>query len=206
MSGTLFIVAAPSGAGKTSLVRALLERDPAIALSVSYTSRPPRPREQEGVHYHFVSRERFRQMVADGEFFEHAEVHGDMKGTARSAVTPLLDAGRDVLLEIDWQGARLVRTQHPDCRSVFILPPSRPELERRLRGRQQDSEAVIARRLADSRRDIGHADEFDYIVVNDDFDTALNDLQAIFRAQRLRQAIQNDRQAALIAELLAPDA
>ncbi len=206
MSGTLFIVAAPSGAGKTSLVKALLERDPTIALSVSYTSRPARPREEGGVHYHFVSRERFQQMAAEGAFFEYAEVHGDWKGTAKSAVAPLLDAGRDVLLEIDWQGARLVRAQHPECKSVFILPPSRPELERRLRGRQQDSEAVIARRLANSRDEISHADEFDYIVVNDDFDTALDDLQAIFRAQRLRQAIQNDRQAALIAELLAPDA
>ena len=206
MTGTLFIVAAPSGAGKTSLVKALIEADPALALSVSYTSRPPRPGEVDGVHYHFIERMEFLRMAAAGEFFEYAEVHGDLKGTGRGAVEPLLLQGRDVLLEIDWQGARLVRAQHPDCKSVFILPPSRPELERRLRGRKQDSEAVIARRLADSRQDIRHAEEFDYIVVNDDFDTALNDLQAIFRAQRLRQAIQNDRQATLIAELLAPDA
>lgn len=203
MSGTLFIVAAPSGAGKTSLVRALLERDPAMALSVSYTSRPPRPGETDGVHYHFVDRVEFLRMAAAGDFFEYAEVHGDLKGTARSAVEPLLLNGRDVLLEIDWQGARLVRAKNADCKSVFILPPSRPELERRLRGRAQDSEAVIDRRLADSRADIAHAEEFDYIVVNDDFETALEDLLAIVRAQRQRSNLQRDRHAALIAALLA---
>ncbi len=202
-TGTLFIVAAPSGAGKTSLVRALIDGDPTLALSVSYTSRPPRPAESDGVHYHFVDRERFQAMVAAGDFFEYAEVHGDLKGTARSAVQPLLDAGRDVLLEIDWQGARLVRAKKADCRSIFILPPSAIELERRLRGRAQDSEAVIARRLANSREEISHAHEFDYIVVNDDFQVALADIQAIIRAQRLRQALQAQRHAGLIAELLA---
>ncbi|MBX3724936.1 MAG: guanylate kinase [Xanthomonadales bacterium] len=202
-SGTLFIVAAPSGAGKTSLVRALIERDPGLALSVSYTSRPPRPAEADGVHYHFVSRDAFLAMARAGEFFEFAEVHGDLKGTARSAVDPLLAAGRDVLLEIDWQGARLVRAQSPGCRSIFILPPSRAELERRLRSRAQDSEAVIARRLANSREEISHAQEFDFIVVNDDFEQALADLQAIVRAQRLSQAVRGERHAALIAQLLA---
>jgi guanylate kinase len=203
MTGTLFIVAAPSGAGKTSLVRALLERDPAMVLSVSYTSRPPRPGEIGGVHYHFVDKTDFLRMAAAGDFFEYAEVHGDLKGTARSAVEPLLLQGRDVLLEIDWQGARLVRAKNADCKSVFILPPSRPELERRLRGRAQDSEAVIERRLTDSRADIAHAEEFDYIVVNDDFETALDDLLAIVRAQRQRASLQRDRHAALIAALLA---
>ncbi len=203
MSGTLFIVAAPSGAGKTSLVRALLERDSTMVLSVSYTSRPPRPGETDGVHYHFVDRTEFLRMAAAGEFFEYAEVHGDLKGTARSAVEPLLQKGHDVLLEIDWQGARLVRAKNADCKSVFILPPSRPELERRLRGRAQDSEAVIERRLADSRADIAHAEEFDYIVVNDDFETALDDLLAIVRAQRQRTSLQRDRHATLIAALLA---
>jgi guanylate kinase len=203
MTGTLFIVAAPSGAGKTSLVRALLERDPAMVLSVSYTSRPPRPGEIGGVHYHFVDKTDFLRMAAAGDFFEYAEVHGDLKGTARSAVEPLLLQGRDVLLEIDWQGARQVRAQNADCKSVFILPPSRPELERRLRGRAQDSEAVIERRLTDSRADIAHAEEFDYIVVNDDFETALDDLLAIVRAQRQRASLQRDRHAALIAALLA---
>jgi len=203
MSGTLFIVAAPSGAGKTSLVRALLERDPAMVLSVSYTSRRPRPGETDGVHYHFVDRTDFLRMAAGGDFFEYAEVHGDLKGTARSAVEPLLQAGRDVLLEIDWQGARLVRAKNADCKSVFILPPSRVELERRLRGRAQDSEAVIERRLADSRADIAHAEEFDYIVVNDDFEIALDDLLAIVRAQRQRSSLQRDRHATLIEALIA---
>lgn len=203
MSGTLFIVAAPSGAGKTSLVKALIERDPAMALSVSYTSRPPRPGEVDGVHYHFVARDTFMAMAQAGEFFEYAEVHGDLKGTARRAVEPLLSAGRDVLLEIDWQGARLVRAQQAACQSIFILPPSRTELERRLRGRAQDSEAVIARRLANSREEIAHAEEFDYIVVNDVFANALADIEAIVRAQRQRQTPRRDRHAALIAELLA---
>ena len=143
MPGSLFIVAAPSGGGKTSLVKALLAREPQIALSVSYTSRAPRPGEVDGVHYHFVSRETFEAMVARGEFFEHFVVHGDLKGTARTAVEPLLAAGRDVLLEIDWQGARKVREQVPGCVGVFILPPSRAELERRLRHRAQDAEDTI---------------------------------------------------------------
>lgn len=202
-SGTLFIVAAPSGAGKTSLVKALLERDPAITLSVSFTSRAPRPGEIDGIHYRFIDKAQFEDMVARGEFFEYAIVHGDLKGTARTAVEPLLAQGRDVLLEIDWQGARLVREKHPDCRSVFILPPSRAELERRLRGRAQDSEAVIRRRLADSRVDIAHAEEFDYIIVNDDFAVALADLQAIVHAQRLRTCLQRERHAGLIARLLS---
>lgn len=202
VSGTLFIVAAPSGAGKTSLVRALLARDPSIAVSVSYTSRPPRPGEIDGEHYHFVDHDRFREMIRAGEFFEYAEVHGDLKGTARRAVQPLLESGRDVLLEIDWQGARQVRGQHPDCRSIFILPPSQQELERRLRHRAQDSETTVLRRLANSRGEIAHAQEFDFIVVNDDFDTALDDIIAIIRAQRLSWAAQSQRQAALINGLL----
>jgi guanylate kinase len=202
-TGTLFIIAAPSGAGKTSLVRALLEHDRDLVLSISYTSRPPRPGERDGEHYHFVSREQFQVMIEAGEFFEHAEVHGDLKGTARRAVEPWLAQGRDVLLEIDWQGARLVRAQQPECKSVFILPPSRVELERRLRSRAQDSEPVIERRLRDSRQDIGHAHEFDYLVVNDQFDLALAQIQAIVQAQRLRMPFQGERYAGLIAELLA---
>ena len=169
---------------------------------MSYTSRRPRPGEIDGVHYHFVDRTDFLRMAAAGEFFEYAEVHGDLKGTGRAAVEPLLAKGQDVLLEIDWQGARQVRAK-AECRSVFILPPSRTELERRLRSRAQDSEAVILRRLADSRDDIARAGEFDYIVVNDDFEMALADLKAIVRAQRARASLQRDRHAALIAELLA---
>ena len=204
MSGTLYIIAAPSGAGKTSLVRALLEREPDISLSVSYTSRMPRATEIDGQHYHFVSREVFEHMAKAGAFFEYANVHGDYKGTSREAVEPLLASGRDVLLEIDWQGAQQVRVQWPDCLSIFILPPSRAELERRLRHRASDSAEQIARRIADSRIEIARAAEFDYIVINDDFATAINDLRAICAARRLRRDAQMSRQAALLDDLLKP--
>lgn len=200
--GTLFVVAAPSGAGKTTLVHALLARETGISLSVSHTTRAPRAGETDGVDYHFVSRDMFSRMLADGQFFEHAEVHGDLKGTSVAGVTPLLDAGQDVLLEIDWQGARQVRAKVPDCQGIFILPPSRRELERRLRARASDSEAAIAKRLANSRTEISHADEFDFIVVNDEFDAALAALQAIVAAVRLRASVQRVRHARLIAELL----
>lgn len=205
MSGTLYIVAAPSGAGKTSLVKALLEREPDIALSVSYTSRMPRPGEIDGQHYHFVSREVFEHMAERGAFFEYANVHGDYKGTARAAVEPLLAKGRDVLLEIDWQGAQQVREKWPDTLSIFILPPSRVELERRLRQRASDSAEQIARRIADSRIEIARAPEFDFIVINDDFANAINDLRAIFASRRLRRDAQMTRQASLLADLLKPD-
>jgi guanylate kinase len=205
MTGTLYIVAAPSGAGKTSLTRALLEHEPGISLSVSYTSRPPRPNEADGVHYHFVTRAVFEEMIRRGEFFEHAVVHGDLKGTARTAVEKTLAQGRDVLLEIDWQGARQVRAQLRDTVSIFILPPSRAELERRLRSRAADSEDVIRRRLADSRADIAHAGEFDYLIVNDDFATALAELRAIVTARRRRCATQRARHAALLEDLLRED-
>ncbi|MBO9664304.1 guanylate kinase [Dokdonella sp.] len=202
MSGTLYIVAAPSGSGKTSLVNALLEREPGISLSVSYTSRLPRPGEIDGKHYHFVSREVFERMAAAGMFYEYANVHGDLKGTARNAVEPLLAAGNDVLLEIDWQGARQVRAACPDSVSVFILPPSRAELERRLRARASDSAETIARRLGDSREEIAHAGDFDFIVVNDQFADALADLRAIVACQRLRRSAQLSRHAVLIGDLL----
>lgn len=202
MSGTLYIVAAPSGSGKTSLVNALLEREPGIGLSVSYTSRLPRPGEVDGKHYHFVSREVFERMANAGLFYEYANVHGDLKGTARSAVEPLLAAGRDVLLEIDWQGARQVRAACQDSISVFILPPSRAELERRLRSRASDNAETIARRLADSRGEIAHAGDFDFIVVNDQFADALADLRAIVACQRLRRSAQLARHEALIGDLL----
>lgn len=205
MTGTLYIVAAPSGAGKTSLTRALLEREPGIALSVSYTSRPPRPNEEDGVHYHFVSRPVFEEMIRRGEFFEHAVVHGDLKGTARTAVERTLAQGRDVLLEIDWQGARQVRAQMADTVSIFILPPSRAELERRLRSRASDADAVIQRRLADSREDIAHAGEFDFLIVNDDFAQALADLRAVVTSRQLRSTSQRERYAALLADLLKRD-
>lgn len=204
--GTLFVVAAPSGAGKSTLVNALLERESGIRLSISHTTRAPRKRESEGQHYHFVSHKTFRQMIDAGQFFEYAEVHGDMKGTSVTAVEPLLQEGRDVLLEIDWQGAAQVRAKVPDCHSIFILPPSRAELARRLRTRASDSEAAIERRLHNSRIEISHAHEFDFIIINDDFDTALADMRSIVHAVRLRTPLQRARHQALIAELLQADA
>lgn len=203
MPGSLYIVAAPSGAGKSTLVNALLKRESGIKLSVSYTSRGPRPGEQDGVHYHFVSSETFMAMVERGEFFEYAIVHGDLKGTARTAVEQQLSNGVDVLLEIDYQGARLVRHLMPDSISIFILPPSREELERRLRSRAQDSEDVIRRRLSGSRAEISHAHEFDYIIVNENFDRALDDLSTIVHASRLRQRVQTARLKTLVDGLLA---
>ena len=203
LEGTLFVVAAPSGAGKSTLVNALLEREPAISLSISHTTRPPRPGEQYGRHYYFVERTEFEREIADGIFLEHAEVHGNLYGTSRTTVSGLLCQGRDVLLEIDWQGARQIRRSKPDCVSVFILPPSRLELERRLRGRASDSAEVIERRLHNSREEIAHAHEFDYIIVNDSFEDALGDLQSIVHAVRQRSRLQWRRHETLIAELLA---
>ena len=205
MSGTLYIVAAPSGAGKTSLTRALLDCESGIELSVSYTSRAPRPGEIDGVHYHFVSRAEFEAMIARGEFFEHAVVHGDLKGTARAPVERTLAQGGDVLLEIDWQGARQVRATLPGTVSIFILPPSRRELERRLRTRASDSQEVIRRRLADARRDLEHAAEFDYLVVNDDFATALAELRSIIESRRSGRMAPMRDHSVLLAELLKAD-
>ena len=206
LQGTLFVVAAPSGAGKSTLVNALLEREHAISLSVSHTTRPPRAGEQYGRHYYFVDRAEFEREIAEGVFLEHAEVHGNLYGTSRTTVQDLLGRGRDVLLEIDWQGAAQIRRSKPDCVSVFILPPSRAELERRLRGRGSDAAEVIERRLHNSRGEIAHAHEFDYILVNDVFEQALADLQAIVRAVRLRSSLQWQRHEGLIADLLAAEA
>jgi guanylate kinase len=203
MESTLFIVAAPSGAGKSTLVNALLEREPSISLSISHTTRPPRAGEEYGRHYYFVERGEFEREIEEGIFLEHAEVHGNLYGTSRKTVSGLLQQGKDVLLEIDWQGAQQVRKGKADCVSVFILPPSRHELERRLRGRGSDSAEVIERRLHNSREEIAHAHEFDYIIVNDRFEDALSDLQAIVRAVRLRSGLQWRRHENLIAELLA---
>jgi guanylate kinase len=203
MRGTLYIVAAPSGAGKSSLVNACLARDPAIALSISFTSRAPRPGERHAEHYHFVSVDDFQRMVAAGDFFEHALVHGDWKGTARQSVEPQLAAGKDVLLEIDWQGARQVRDKVPEAVSVFILPPSRAALEQRMRARGQDSEQVIAQRLAAAREEMSHYDEFDYVIVNESFETAVVEMCSIFAASRLRREVQVARHGDLIAHLLA---
>jgi guanylate kinase len=198
--GVLYIVSAPSGAGKTSLVKALLKADPAIRLSVSYTTRPPRPGETDGRDYHFVSRERFEEMLAEDEFLEHAEVYGNFYGTSKGSIERDLDAGRDILLEIDWQGAEQVRRHFPQSASIFVLPPSFNALRTRLAGRGQDSEEVIERRLAAAAHDVAHAEAFDYIIVNDDFDHALQDLVAITRSIRLEAPRQLDRHAALFDE------
>jgi guanylate kinase len=203
MRGTLFIVAAPSGAGKSSIVNAVLARDPNISLSISFTSRPPRPGERHAEHYHFVGADEFERMVEAGDFFEHARVHGDWKGTARQSVEPQLASGRDVLLEIDWQGARQVRAQVPDSISVFILPPSRPALMERMRNRGQDSEDVMRQRLEAARDEMSHYGEFDFLIINEDFETAVAEMCAIFTASRLRRDPQVARHARLITALLA---
>jgi len=191
--GTLFIIAAPSGAGKTSLVKALRERDPAIRVSISHTTRAPRPGEQDGVHYHFVSEARFLELVGQRAFLEHAQVFGNRYGTSEAAVRELLNAGYDVILEIDWQGARQVRQRFTDVVGIFILPPSREELRRRLQGRGQDSAEIIEGRMSQARDEIIHYVEFDYLVINDRFEQALDQLAAIFTAQRLRREAQEER-------------
>lgn len=202
MSGNLLIVSAPSGAGKSSLVKALLERDPAIRLSISYTTRSPRPGEIDGVHYHFVNREGFQKCLERGEFLESAEVYGNYYGTSQPWIEAERAAGRDILLEIDWQGAAQVRRLVPDAISLYILPPSLEELANRLRGRGTDADEVIARRLAAAREDISHCLEFDYLVVNDQFDTALDDLLAIARARRLDIHRQQGNLAGLLEDLM----
>jgi guanylate kinase len=177
--GRLFVVAAPSGAGKTSLVKALMEREPRIQFSVSYTTRKPRNNEIPGRDYHFVSIERFQEMVANNEFLEHAQVFDNCYGTGVRTVQESMQNGEQLLLEIDWQGARQVRDRIPQAVSIFILPPSRRALETRLRSRSTDSDAVIERRLRDAAEDIGHWKEFDYVVINDSFEQAIADLQAV---------------------------
>ena len=204
-NGILFVVSAPSGAGKTSLVKALLKADPAIKLSVSYTTRAPRPGEVNGRDYHFVNRERFQTMLGEGEFLEHAEVYGNYYGTSKGSIGHDLAFGRDILLEIDWQGAAQVKRHFPDCEMIFILPPSFNALRTRLAGRGQDSDEVIERRLAAAAEDVSHAGEFDYIIVNDDFETALADLLATARAARLVKSRQLSRHAALLKEFNPPE-
>ncbi|AJD46481.1 guanylate kinase [Isoalcanivorax pacificus W11-5] len=201
--GSLFIVSAPSGAGKTSLVAALVAQMPNVCISVSHTTRAMRPGEEEGVNYHFTDRESFLRLVADGRFLEHAEVFGNLYGTSADWVEQKLAEGLDVILEIDWQGAVQVRHLVPAATSIFILPPSLPELEKRLRGRGQDDDAVIAHRLSGAQEEMAHYAEFDYLVVNDTFDHALGDLKAILHASRLSQARQQETLAEAIGELLS---
>jgi guanylate kinase len=203
MPGTLYIVSAPSGAGKTSLVRATLAADPRVRISVSHTTRAPRPGEVDGQDYHFVDDSAFMALVARDAFLEHADVFGRRYGTSRAAVEPHIERGEDVFLDIDWQGAQQVRQRWPGCVSVFILPPSREVLLERLRHRGQDSEDTIARRFAGARADIERYHEYDYLIVNDRFEDALADLRAIIAAQRLRLPLQVARHAGLIEALLA---
>ena len=203
-TGNLFVVAAPSGGGKTSIVNALLEQDRAIRLSVSYTTRPPRPGEVDGVHYHFVDEPRFMALMAAGEFLEHAHVHGNWYATSSTWLRQQVNAGGDVLLEIDWQGAAQVRGLIPSSVHVFILPPSLPALRERLEKRGQDTSDVIARRLDAAQEEMRHCGEFDYVIINQDFATAVADLAAVVRASRLRAAQQRTRHSALVASLLAP--
>jgi len=201
MSGNLFIVTAPSGAGKTSLVRALLAADANVQLSISYTTRPMRPGEADGRDYHFVSREQFQEMLGQGEFLESAEVYGNYYGTSQTWINQVMQSGKDILLEIDWQGAAQVRRIFPAAIGVFILPPSLPALQQRLQGRGQDSADVIARRMEAAREDIGHVGEFDYAIINDEFDVAVDDLRAVFRAERLKIDRQLARHRDLISML-----
>ncbi|MDR1425162.1 MAG: guanylate kinase [Azoarcus sp.] len=193
MSGTLFTVSAPSGAGKTTLVHRLLERDPGLKLSVSYATRAPRQGEENGREYHFVSAKHFRELVEAGEFVEWAEVHGNCYGTSRTWLVEQLAQGRDTLLEIDWQGAAQVRAAFPEAISVFVLPPSLEALESRLRGRGTDSEAVIATRLRAARNEMQHVADFAYVIINEHLPSAVDDLAAIVRAARLRYASQHKR-------------
>jgi guanylate kinase len=201
-SGILFIVSAPSGAGKTSLLRQLVPADPGLQMSVSHTTRAMRPGEEDGVHYHFVTADHFEGLVEAGGFLEHARVFDNFYGTAEEAVRAQLAQGMDLVLEIDWQGARQVRKRFPEAVSVFIAPPSIEALRERLAGRGQDSAEVVERRMADARGELSHFPEYDYLVINDDFDLALTGLRAIVAAERLREPRQADRFAAVLASML----
>lgn len=201
--GTLFIISAPSGAGKTSLVKALLESTPDIKVSVSYTTRAMRPGETDGINYHFVTREDFIKRMEQGDFLESAEVFGNYYGTSQRWVEEQLASGRDIILEIDWQGAQQVRKLMPAAVSIFILPPSRKTLLERLHTRGQDDEAIIAKRYAEAVNEMSHYAESDYLIINDDFGKALQDLKCIINSQRLRQLRQDQVHQKLITELLS---
>ena len=202
-TGKLYIVSAPSGAGKTSLVKALLDAQPQVRVSVSHTTRPMRPGEVDGVNYHFVSREEFLARHKHNEFLEHAEVFGNLYGTSQHWVEQTLDEGYDLILEIDWQGAQQVRRLMPQAKSIFILPPTQEALRQRLTNRGQDSDEVIDKRMREAVSEMTHYVEYDYLVINDDFAHALIDLQAIFRANQLVQGSQQQRFSGLLQELLA---
>lgn len=203
LAGNLFIISAPSGAGKSSLIQALLQRHNDMQVSVSHTTRAPRPGEQDGVHYHFVSVDAFKALIAKDEFFEWAEVFGNYYGTSKSAIRELLRQGIDVFLDIDWQGARQIKALEPSAKGIFILPPSLEELEQRLNKRGQDSNEVIAKRMAQAHSEMSHADEYEYLIINDNFDNALLELERIVLAQRNGYFSQAARQQVLLSQLLA---
>ena len=202
-TGTLYIISAPSGAGKTSLVKALIDALPQVRVSVSHTTRGMRPGEVEGVNYHFVERPTFLGMLERGEFLEYAEVFGNLYGTSQVWVEQTLAAGSDLILEIDWQGAQQVRRLLPQAQSIFILPPSQEALRQRLTNRGQDSDEIIERRMREAVSEMSHYLEYDYLVINDDFAHALEDLKSIFRARQLLQETQQRRHGDLLVELLA---
>jgi guanylate kinase len=202
-TGTLFVVSAPSGAGKTSLLKALVERDGQVKVSVSHTTRPMRPGEADGVDYHFVSRDEFVDMVNTAAFLEHAQVFGNYYGTSEAGIRSQLSRGEDVILEIDWQGARQVRSAFPEAVSIFILPPTPEDLQLRLGNRGQDSAEVIARRMGEAREEMSHYGEYDYILVNDRFDQALEELGTVISSQRLRREVQVVRLQGRLQALLA---
>jgi len=201
-TGTLYVFSAPSGAGKTSLVKALLEKTDSIGVSVSHTTRDPRPGEENGKDYNFVSQDEFKALIDQNAFLEHAQVFDNFYGTSQIWVESELAAGRDVILEIDWQGAEQIRQQMPDTVTVFILPPSREELHSRLTGRGQDSEETIERRMRDAVSEMSHYNEFDYIIINDDFELALEQLRSVVLARRQRAAAQTQIHADLLKNLL----
>lgn len=188
MTGRLFVITAPSGAGKTSLIDAVMRADPTLKISVSYTTRPPRGSEKNGVDYHFVDLATFLAMRSRGEFLESAEVHGNHYGTAKQVILDAIKRGDDLILEIDWQGAQQVRRLYPQCIGIFILPPSIEELERRMRSRGQDAEAVIQRRLQNAREELAHAEEFKYVIINKDFETAQRELASIIQTERAKSS------------------